>query len=96
VVSVNEVILVGLRVGDAELRRGPAGQEVASISVASTVPRKARQIGVAVGATQCHRGTFFGRLAEAYLRKVDSVLHARGSCSFFDHLFKTLIVFIMI
>ncbi len=74
--SVNKVILVGNLGRDPESRYLPSGEQVASISVATTDVRKDRQTGERVENTEWHRVAFFGKLAEIasqYLRKGSQV-----------------------
>jgi single-strand DNA-binding protein len=72
--SVNKVILVGNLGADPEVRYLPSGDAVANIRLATTDRYKAS--GEMKEATEWHRVSFFGRLAEIvseYLKKGSSV-----------------------
>src|ERR1700750_857396 len=74
--SVNKVILVGNLGADPEVRYLPSGDAVANIRLATTDRYKGKQSGEFKEATEWHRVTFFGRLAEIvseYLKKGSSV-----------------------
>src|SRR5215475_1750322 len=74
--SVNKVILVGNLGADPEVRYLPSGDAVANIRLATTDRYKDKQSGEFKEATEWHRVTFFGRLAEIvseYLKKGSSV-----------------------
>lgn len=70
--SVNKVILVGNLGADPEVRYLPSGDAVANIRLATTDRYKDRASGEMKEATEWHRVSFFGRLAEIvseYLNK---------------------------
>lgn len=74
--SVNKVILVGNLGADPEVRYLPSGDAVANIRLATTDRYKDKQSGEMRDATEWHRVSFFGRLAEIvseYLKKGSSV-----------------------
>src|SRR5258705_8622770 len=74
--SVNKVILVGNLGADPEVRYLPSGDAVANIRLATTDRYKAKTSGEMKEATEWHRVSFFGRLAEIvneYLKKGSSV-----------------------
>lgn len=74
--SVNKVILVGNLGADPEMRYLPSGDAVANIRLATTDRYKDKQSGEFKEATEWHRVSFFGRLAEIvgeYLKKGSSV-----------------------
>ncbi|MFM0335231.1 single-stranded DNA-binding protein [Paraburkholderia fungorum] len=74
--SVNKVILVGNLGADPEVRYLPSGDAVANIRLATTDRYKDKASGEFKEATEWHRVTFFGRLAEIvseYLKKGSSV-----------------------
>jgi single-strand DNA-binding protein len=74
--SVNKAILVGNLGADPEVRYLPSGDAVASIRLATTDRYKDKQSGEFKEATEWHRVSFFGRLAEIvseYLKKGSSV-----------------------
>ncbi|PVX85812.1 single-stranded DNA-binding protein [Paraburkholderia unamae] len=74
--SVNKAILVGNLGADPEVRYLPSGDAVASIRLATTDRYKDKASGEFKEATEWHRVTFFGRLAEIvseYLKKGASV-----------------------
>jgi single-strand DNA-binding protein len=76
VASVNKAILVGNLGADPETRFLPSGDAVASIRLATTDRYKDKQSGEMKEATEWHRVSFFGRLAEIvgeYLKKGSSV-----------------------
>lgn len=62
--SVNKVIIVGNLGRDPEVRYMPSGEQITSIAVATTDRWKDRQTGEQKEATEWHRVSFFGRLAE--------------------------------
>ncbi|CAB3716625.1 Single-stranded DNA-binding protein [Paraburkholderia rhynchosiae] len=75
-VSVNKVILVGNLGADLEVRYLPSGDAVANIRLATTDRYKDKASGEMKEATEWHRVSFFGRLAEIvseYLKKASSV-----------------------
>jgi single-strand DNA-binding protein len=70
--SVNKVILVGNLGADPEVRYLPNGDAVANIRLATTDRYKDKASGEMKEATEWHRVSFFGRLAEIvseYLKK---------------------------
>ncbi|WGS55094.1 single-stranded DNA-binding protein (plasmid) [Paraburkholderia sp. D15] len=74
--SVNKVILVGNLGADPEVRYLPSGDAVANIRLATTDRYKDKASGEMKEATEWHRVSFFGRLAEIvseYLKKGSSV-----------------------
>jgi single-strand DNA-binding protein len=74
--SVNKVILVGNLGADPETRYLPSGDAVANVRLATTDRYKDKTSGEMKEATEWHRVTFFGRLAEIvneYLKKGSSV-----------------------
>lgn len=74
--SVNKVILVGNLGADPEVRYLPSGDAVANIRLATTDRYKDKASGEFKEATEWHRVSFFGRLAEIvseYLKKGSSV-----------------------
>jgi single-strand DNA-binding protein len=74
--SVNKVIIVGNLGADPETRYLPSGEAVASIRVATTDKWKDKASGEMKEATEWHRISFFGRLAEIageYLKKGSQV-----------------------
>jgi single-strand DNA-binding protein len=74
--SVNKVILVGNLGADPETRYLPSGDAVSNIRLATTDRYKDKASGEMKEATEWHRVTFFGRLAEIvneYLKKGSSV-----------------------
>lgn len=79
-VSVNRAILVGNLGRDPELRYLPNGDAVANFSIATTETWKDKE-GNKQEATEWHRISFFGRLAEVcgqYLKK-GSAVYIEGS-----------------
>ncbi|WP_168789106.1 single-stranded DNA-binding protein [Paraburkholderia aromaticivorans] len=74
--SVNKVILVGNLGADPEVRYLPSGDAVANIRLATTDRFKDKASGEMKEATEWHRVSFFGRLAEIvseYLKKGSTV-----------------------
>ncbi|MCY1201698.1 Single-stranded DNA-binding protein [compost metagenome] len=74
--SVNKVILVGNLGADPEVRYMPSGDAVANLRIATTDRYKDKQSGEMKEATEWHRVSMFGKLAEIagqYLRKGSSV-----------------------
>src|ERR1700712_870069 len=74
--SVNKVILVGNLGADPETRYLPSGDAVANVRLATTDRYKDKTSGEMKEATEWHRVSFFGRLAEIvneYLKKGSSV-----------------------
>ena len=70
--SVNKVILVGNLGRDPENRYLPGGEQVTGIAVATTDRWKDKATGEQKEATEWHRVSFFGKLAEIagqYLKK---------------------------
>jgi single-strand DNA-binding protein len=79
--SVNKVIIVGNLGADPETRYLPSGEAVTNIRVATTDRWKDKQSGETKEATEWHRISFFGRLAEVageYLKK-GSQVYVEGS-----------------
>jgi single-strand DNA-binding protein len=74
--SVNKVILVGNLGADPETKYLPSGDAVANIRLATTDRWKDKASGEMKEATEWHRISFFGRLAEIageYLKKGSQV-----------------------
>jgi len=74
--SVNKVTLIGNLGADPEVRYLPSGDAVANIRLATTDRYKDKASGEMKEATEWHRVSFFGRLAEIvseYLKKGSSV-----------------------
>ena len=74
--SVNKVIIVGNLGRDPETRYLPSGEAVTNIRVATTDKWKDKTSGEMKEATEWHRISFFGRLAEIageYLKKGSQV-----------------------
>jgi single-strand DNA-binding protein len=79
--SVNKVIIVGNLGADPETRYAPSGDAICSIRVATTDRWKDKASGEMKEATEWHRISFFGRLAEIagqYLKK-GSQVYVEGS-----------------
>ena len=79
--SVNNVILVGNLGRDPETRTFPNGDMVANVTVATTDKWRDKSTGESRTATEWHRVSFHGRLAEIasqYLRK-GSQVYIEGS-----------------
>jgi single-strand DNA-binding protein len=79
--SVNKVIIVGNLGRDPEVRTFPSGDRAANVTIATTDRWKDKQSGEMKEATEWHRVTFNGRLAEIveqYLRK-GSQVYVEGS-----------------
>jgi len=79
--SVNKVILVGNLGRDPEVRTFPSGDQVANVTIATTDKWRDKNTGENREATEWHRVTFNGRLAEIagqYLRK-GSQVYVEGS-----------------
>ena len=79
--SVNKVIIVGNLGRDPEMRTFPSGDQVANVTIATTDKWKDKASGEAREATEWHRVSFNGRLAEIveqYLRK-GSLVYVEGS-----------------
>lgn len=74
--SVNRVTLIGNLGADPEVRYLPSGDAVANIRLATTDRYKDKASGEMKEATEWHRVSFFGRLAEIvseYLKKGSTV-----------------------
>ena len=79
--SVNKVIIVGNLGKDPEMRTFPSGDQVANVTIATTDHWRDKNSGENREATEWHRVTFNGRLAEIagqYLRK-GSQVYVEGS-----------------
>ena len=79
--SVNKVILVGNLGADPESRFAPSGDAICNIRLATTETWKDKQTGERKEATEWHRVSFYGKLAEIagqYLRK-GSQVYIEGS-----------------
>ena len=79
--SVNKVIIVGNLGRDPESRTFPSGDQVANVTIATTDRWRDKNTGENREATEWHRVTFNGRLAEIagqYLRK-GSQVYVEGS-----------------
>ena len=79
--SVNKVIIVGNLGADPETRYTPSGDAVTNIRVATTDRWKDKASGEMKEATEWHRVSFFGRLAEVageFLKK-GSQVYIEGS-----------------
>lgn len=79
--SINKVMIIGNLGRDPEIRSFPDGGAVCNIAVATTETWKDKQTGEKKEATEWHRVSFNGRLAEIaaeYLRKGSSV-YVEGS-----------------
>jgi single-strand DNA-binding protein len=79
--SLNKVILIGNLGRDPETRYLPSGDAVTNISIATTEKWKDKASGEMKEATEWHRISFFGRLAEIageYLKK-GSQVYIEGS-----------------
>lgn len=79
--SVNKVIIVGNLGRDPETRYLPSGDAVSNINVATTDRYKDKATGETKEATEWHRISFFGKLAEIagqYLKK-GSQVYVEGS-----------------
>src|SRR5688572_25190892 len=79
--SLNKVILIGNLGRDPETRYLPSGDAVCNISIATTDKWKDKASGEMKEATEWHRISFFGRLAEIageYLKK-GSQVYVEGS-----------------
>lgn len=83
--SINKVIIVGNLGKDPEVRSFPDGGQVANITIATTDKWKDKTTGEMKEATEWHRVSFNGRLAEIaaqYLKKgsqvyIEGGLHTR-------------------
>ncbi len=70
--SVNKVILIGNLGADPETRYAPSGDAICNVRLATTEAWKDKATGERREATEWHRVTFYGKLAEIasqYLRK---------------------------
>ncbi len=70
--SVNKVILIGNLGADPETRYAPSGDAICNVRLATTEAWKDKATGERREATEWHRVTFYGKLAEVasqYLRK---------------------------
>lgn len=79
--SVNKVILIGNLGRDPETRYLASGEAVTNISIATTESWKDKASGEKKEATEWHRISFFGKLAEIagqYLKK-GSTVYVEGS-----------------
>lgn len=79
--SVNKVILVGNLGKDPEVRYAPSGDAITNITVATTDTWKDKATGEKKEATEWHRVSAFGKLAEImgqYLKK-GSQVYIEGS-----------------
>lgn len=79
--SLNKVILIGSLGRDPELRSFPSGDQLATISIATTEKWKDKDTGEKREHTEWHRVTFFGGLAGIvgkYLSK-GSLVYVEGS-----------------
>ena len=79
--SINKVIIVGNLGKDPEMRTFPSGDQVANVTIATTDRWRDKNSGENREATEWHRVTFNGRLAEIagqYLRK-GSQVYVEGS-----------------
>lgn len=79
--SLNKVIIIGNLGRDPETRYMPSGDAMTTIAVATTETWKDKQTGEKKEATEWHRVTFFGKLAEIagqYLNK-GSQVYVEGS-----------------
>ena len=79
--SVNKVILVGNLGADPETRYAPSGDAICNIRLATTDTWKDKASGEKKEATEWHRVSFYGRLAEIagqYLKK-GSQVYVEGS-----------------
>lgn len=79
--SVNKVIIVGHLGRDPEMKTFPSGDQVANVTIATTDRWRDKSSGENKEATEWHRVTFHGRLAEIagqYLRK-GSQVYVEGS-----------------
>ena len=79
--SVNKVIIVGNLGRDPETRYMPSGDAITNVAVATTDKWKDKATGEQKEATEWHRISFFGKLAEIagqYLKK-GSQVYVEGS-----------------
>lgn len=78
--SLNKATLIGHLGGDPEIRYMPSGDAVANFSIATTESWRDKTSGEQREATEWHRLTMFGRLAEIagqYLKK-GSMIYVEG------------------
>lgn len=78
--SLNSVALIGHLGADPESRAMPSGDQVATLSLATTERWKDKATGAKQERTEWHRVVFFGRIAEVctqYLQKGD-MIHVTG------------------
>lgn len=79
--SVNKVILIGNLGKDPETRYSASGDAICNFSIATTESWKDKQSGEKKEATEWHRMSYFGKLAEIcgqYLKK-GSQVYVEGS-----------------
>ena len=79
--SVNKVILIGNLGADPETRYAPSGDAICNVRLATTDTWKDKATGEKKEATEWHRVTFYGKLAEVagqYLKK-GSQVYIEGS-----------------
>lgn len=79
--SVNKVIIVGNLGADPEIRVSPGGEAICNLRIATTEAWKDKNTGERREATEWHRVSFYGKLAEIagqYLRK-GSQVYIEGS-----------------
>lgn len=79
--SINKVILIGNLGADPETRYAPSGDAICNIRLATTDSWKDKTSGEKKEATEWHRVTFYGKLAEIagqYLKKGRAV-YVEGS-----------------
>ncbi|MBI3140567.1 MAG: single-stranded DNA-binding protein [Rhodocyclales bacterium] len=79
--SINKVILIGNLGADPETRYAPSGDAICNIRVATTDTWKDKATGEKKEATEWHRVSFYGKLAEIagqYLKK-GSQVYIEGS-----------------
>ncbi|ATE60971.1 single-stranded DNA-binding protein [Thauera sinica] len=79
--SVNKVILIGNLGADPETRFAPSGDAICNIRLATTETWRDKNTGERRDATEWHRVSFYGKLAEIagqYLRK-GSQVYIEGS-----------------
>ena len=74
--SINKVVLIGNLGRDPEVRYMPSGEQITNITVATTDRWRDKATGEQKEATEWHRISFFGKLAEVagqYLKKGSQV-----------------------
>ncbi|MBE7540632.1 MAG: single-stranded DNA-binding protein [Opitutaceae bacterium] len=79
--SINKVILIGNLGADPETRHAPSGDAICNLRLATTDTWKDRETGEKKEATEWHRVSLFGKLAEIanqYLKK-GSQVYIEGS-----------------